>query len=301
MVRTGVPVTAVLHRLVRSARYRHRRARSAGGQPWRNPERRGDGRGGRRRDAEPGTAQRHGGAGNPDVGGSALAARRESAPARLTQHRDCAPDHEMSRYRDLYAVSMRAARASRGPSPSPARRGDGRVPLRRACRRSDRGRSLSAESSCARQRLFGHRGGLLVADRGVQRCDDRGEDSASRRSQSSSATGPSMQRSANNRETLASNVNDSSRLRAIIGMYTLSSKAPDRPPTVISVEDVHVLLVKNGLLDGDARSSHRPLGKCAPVMSSPLRMLQCSSVYAHIVNLELLKCTRIWRSVKSMV
>ena len=43
-----------------------------------------------------------------------------------------------------------------------------------------------------------------------------------------------MQRSANSRETLASSVNDSSRLRAIIGMYTLSSKAPDRPPTVMA-------------------------------------------------------------------
>lgn len=73
-------------------------ARSAGGQPWRNPERRGDGRIRRSQptDAEPGTAQRHGGAGNPDVGGSALAAqgrvrRREQATSRLRS------DHEMSR------------------------------------------------------------------------------------------------------------------------------------------------------------------------------------------------------------
>ncbi|SKW03421.1 Uncharacterised protein [Mycobacteroides abscessus subsp. abscessus] len=48
------------------------------------------------------------------------------------------------------------------------------------------------------------------------------------------ATRPSTHLSTNRRDTLASSVNDSSRLRAMTGMYTLSSKAPDRPPTVMA-------------------------------------------------------------------
>ena len=43
---------------------------------------------------------------------------------------------------------------------------------------------------------------------------------------------PSMQRSANSRLTLLSRRIDSSRLRAIIGMNTLSSNAPWVPPKV---------------------------------------------------------------------
>ncbi len=56
-----------------------------------------------------------------------------------------------------------------------------------------------------------------------------GEDSASSRQRSSSATIPSTVRSASRREMLASRRIDSSRLRAITGSMTLSSKLPAAP------------------------------------------------------------------------
>ena len=61
-----------------------------------------------------------------------------------------------------------------------------------------------------------------------------GEDSASSRRCSTSASVPSMQRSASSREALASRRIDSSRLRAITGICTLSSKLPEAPAQAIA-------------------------------------------------------------------
>src|SRR3954452_16475250 len=62
-----------------------------------------------------------------------------------------------------------------------------------------------------------------------------GDDSASSRAWSTFAVMPSTQRSASSRELLASSVIDSSRLRAITGSITFSSKLPPAPATVIVV------------------------------------------------------------------
>ena len=62
-----------------------------------------------------------------------------------------------------------------------------------------------------------------------------GDDSASVRQRSTSATIPSMQRSASSLETLPTSVIDSSRLRAITGSITSRSKLPCVPANVIAV------------------------------------------------------------------
>jgi hypothetical protein len=60
-----------------------------------------------------------------------------------------------------------------------------------------------------------------------------GDDSAYSRQRSTSAVMPLTHRSASARDTLASSLIDSSRLRARTGSITLSSKLPDAPATVM--------------------------------------------------------------------
>ncbi len=148
LLRTGsADVGAGVHRVVRAAWHRHRGARPAGDRPRRDPARRliahgcgGDG------DAEPGAAQPDRGAGHPP----ALGCGARKCPIRpvIALVADLRHGQHVEAPIELLLGEFLADQAAI----------DDRLPNRLV----------------ALEGLLGHRGGLLVADRRVQRGHDRG-------------------------------------------------------------------------------------------------------------------------------